>query len=282
MRELVRTGRAALCALRTGGSAMAAVLAAVGLMSGGLGIVTAVAAASPVSAAPTLSIPGCTGSMMALVPGDSGSCNVTFNLGGHGAPGQVYLSATTTSTAAGSVVGTEALLDGRATGLQITLTDFTTGNGYGIGAVSCTGAYPDATPCSSNDAMQSVSSASIASGSTDVVTVRWAFPLQAGNPYQGASAIVNLQEQFSGTTVPPNGPATRTPSATPTPKGGTLGVHTTPSPSPSPHRGVLGASTPGTGAQLPIVLSRVLIVIGLMLVFAGLWVWRRQRYFKRG
>jgi hypothetical protein len=43
-----------------------------------------------------------------------------------------------------------------------------------------------------------------------------------------------------------------------------------------------GASTPTTGAQLPIPLSWTLIVIGLGLVFAGLWAWRRQRYFGHG
>ncbi len=256
-------------------SVVAAVVTAVGSMSAGLGIVMAMAAASPVAAAPTLSIPGCSGTVIGLVPGDSGSCNVTFDLGGHGNPGQVYLSVTTTSTSAGAGVGTEALLDGESGGLQITLADFTSGNVYGIGAVRCTGAYPEATPCGSTDAMQSVSSASMTSGSTDVVTVSWDFPLRAGNPYQGGSATVNLQEAFSGTTVP----AISTPA--PSPSEGSLGAHTTPSPTPSSHQGVLGASTPSTGAQLPIVLSRLLIVLGLLLIFAGLLVWRRQLYFRR-
>jgi hypothetical protein len=66
-----------------------------------------------------------------------------------------------------------------------------------------------------------------------------------------------------------------------------LGVSTTsptpsPSASPSKHGGVLGASSPTTGAHLPVGLSSVLIVLGLGLVFSGIWVWRWQRYFGHG
>gem|GEM_PF-6441914 len=42
--------------------------------------------------------------------------------------------------------------------------------------------------------------------------------------------------------------------------------------------GVLGAQTPSTGADLPIALSRVLIVLGLVMFLAGLWLWRQRRY----
>ncbi|MHB1501822.1 MAG: hypothetical protein ACYCYK_11765 [Candidatus Dormibacteria bacterium] len=253
-------------------AALAALVTALGFLSGALGILMGVAAATPVSAAPTLVITGCTGAVTILVPGDSGSCNVTFNLSGHGNPGNVYLSATTTSTSAGAGVGTEALLDGLPTGLQVTLTDATSGNAYRIGAVSCTGTYPSASSCSSGDSLQPVSASSITATPTDVVTVSWNFPRQAGNLYQGASATVNLQEEYSGTTVQPNNVSK------PGGSGAVLGQHTT---KPGGSQGTLGASTPTTGAQLPIAISRVLIVFGLLLVFGGLWVWRRPRYFVR-
>jgi hypothetical protein len=261
---------------------LAAVITAFGLVSAGMGIVIAVAAATPVAAA-GLSIPGCAGVPVTLAPGDSGSCNTTFNLSGHGSPGQVFLNVTTTSTSEGAGVGTEALIDGIGTGLQITLIDATSGNTYGIGTVGCTGTYPDATPCSSSDSMQSVSSSSI-TADTDVITVSWNFPIQASNPYQGGKATVNLQEAYSGGSVPPAAISTPSPTPTPTPTSGVLGAHTTPTPSPNRqhHSGVLGASTstPTTGAQVPIIFSRVLIVLGLALILVGLWVWRRQRYFR--
>jgi hypothetical protein len=155
--------------------------------------------------------------------------------------------------------------------------------------VSGTGSYPDATPCSSTDPMQPASSSSITSSNTDVITVSSLFPLAASNPYQGGTATVALQEEYSGTTIPPTKPPTTQliPRPTPTPPGAGLGVTTTsPTPSsaasPSKHRGVSAASTPTSGAQLPIVLSRILIVLGLGLVFAGLLVWRRQPYFGHG
>lgn len=70
---------------------------------------------------------------------------------------------------------------------------------------------------------------------------------------------------------------------TPGPTGVVKGVSTaSPSPSPSNHGAVSAATTPTTGAQLPIVISRVLIVVGLLMVFSGLLVWRRQRYFGHG
>lgn len=245
------------------------VITVFGVVSGGAGIVLGVAAATPVSAAPSLSIPGCTTAPIALAPGDSGSCTATFSL--TGSPGQVFLSVTTSSAA--GAPGTEALLDGNTDGLQVTLTDTTSGDAHGIGTVSCPGTYyPDATPCSSADSLQPVSSTAITSGNTDVITVNWSFPLQAGNPYQGGTAIVALQEEYSGTTA----------IATPNPSGSVLGVSTS---SPTPAGGVLGVSTPTTGAQLPqlqIVLSQILIVLGLGLVFAGLLMWRRERRFGRG
>ena len=43
-----------------------------------------------------------------------------------------------------------------------------------------------------------------------------------------------------------------------------------------------GVRTPVTGAELAMVVSRIRIVLGPVLVFAGLWVWRRQRYFSQG
>jgi hypothetical protein len=245
------------------------VITVFGVVSGGAGIVLGVAAATPVAAAPSLSIPGCTTAPIALAPGDSGSCTATFSLSRN--PGRVFLNVTLSSAA--GAPGTEALLDGNSDGLQVTLADTTSGDTYGIGTVNCAGTYyPDATPCSSADSLQPVSSTSITSGNTDVITVNWSFPLQAGNPYQGGTATVALQEEYSGTTA----------IATPNPSGSVLGVSTS---SPTPAGGVLGVSTPTTGAQLPqlqIVLSQILIVLGLGLVFAGLLMLRRERRFGRG
>jgi hypothetical protein len=184
--------------------------------------------------------------------------------------GEVFLNVTTSS--ATGAPGTEALLDGNTDGLQVRLTDANGGNPYEIGTVGCTGTYyPDATPCSSADSLQPVSSTSITSGNADVITVNWSFPLQAGNPYQGGTATVALQEEYSGTGA----------IALPNPSGSVLGVGTS---SPTPTGGVRGVSTPTTGAQLPqlqLVLSQILIVLGLGLVFAGLLMWRRERRFGR-
>jgi succinate-acetate transporter protein len=37
--------------------------------------------------------------------------------------------------------------------------------------------------------------------------------------------------------------------------------------------------TPTTGADLPVVISRALVLCGMALMLAGLWLWRRQRHF---
>lgn len=77
---------------------------------------------------------------------------------------------------------------------------------------------------------------------------------------------------------------TSTSTPTPTPTSGVLGVHTSPSPSQRHHSSVLGATTltPATGADLPVVISRVFMILSMAFMLAGLWVWRRQCYFGPG
>lgn len=112
-------------------------------MSAVLGIGLVVAQGTPVEAA-GISIPGCNaGAAVNIIPGQSGSGDVTFDLGTNVGP--VTLNVTTTSEAAGTPIGTEALLDGNGAGsatnpgngLRVTLTDSNNMASYGIGAVTC-------------------------------------------------------------------------------------------------------------------------------------------------
>ncbi len=71
-------------------------------------------------------------------------------------------------------------------------------------------------------------------------------------------------------------------SMSPAPRSGQVKGQSTTKPSGPPgsagqHGGVLGATTPLTGAHLPLVLSWSLMLIGIALLFLGLWLWRRQR-----
>ncbi|MHB8325438.1 MAG: hypothetical protein ACYDHB_13645 [Candidatus Dormibacteria bacterium] len=257
-----------------------------GLLTGGSGAVLAAVAASPVSAS---GVSLCGVQIPVIYPGDSGTCSATMVYTGAVSSGPVDLNVTTTSLAGSGVAGSgtaaEALLDGQSTGLQISLAESATGSSYSIGQVSCTGTYPNASSCHSSDLGQVVTSGSVNPGFKEVVVVNWSLPLAAGNPYEGGLATVKLWATIGGVVVRPipNTPATRTPRSTGVVKGvSTAGPTPSPSRSPSKHHGVLAASTPTTGAQLPIVLSRILIVLGVGLVFAGLWMWRRKRYFGPG
>jgi hypothetical protein len=262
----------------------------VGVLTGGSGVLLAAVVASPVSASGV----SCGAVIPAVYPGESGTCSAIMVYAGAGADGPVDLNVSTTSVAgsgaAGSGTATEALLDGQPNGLQISLTDSVTMRSYSIGPVSCTGVYPDASSCGSSDLGQLVTSGSLNSGFQETVVLNWSFPLAAGDPYEGGHATVELWATIGGVVVTPSAVSTPTPTTTasPTaaPTGGVLGAHTSPSPSPGAHHhsGVLGASTstPTTGAGLQVAFSRVLILLGFALIFAGLWVWRRQRYFRHG
>lgn len=292
---------------------------AAGLLTGSIGVMVAVAASSPALAA---GLNACGGSLQ-MVPGDHGTCTqiVTDNTSPrYGGNVNVTVVVTTTSTSGGGspaaspLVGTEALLDGSPTGLQIArIEDETTGTIVDLGPIQCFTNSSMTVPvspktmtagfCESRSTAQLVASDVSNSGFSNQFEVFWYFPIAAGNPYQGSSASVNITASFTGsttssqatpppshspqptptTTPSPTPTATPTATPTPTPSGAVLGSHTTPSPKPpGKHGGVLGASAPTTGAELPVYLSRVLIVLGLALVFGGLVLWRRQRYYQGG
>ncbi len=237
---------------------LSAALACAGLLSVGVGSVAALTAA-PVSAS------GLTicGSRLSLQPGDSGTCTNTVTWSGassYSGPVDVALDVSTQAHSSGSPlrpgVGTEALLDGTPTGLQVTVTD-STGSTYGIGTVSCyasappsaSAAPPHAAYCQSSDQNQKVAT-SQPTGYSDTFTVHWSLPLAAGNQYQGGGATVTLGAVLTGTA-----------------SGAVLGAST--------QQG--GASTPGTGAQLPAYLSWALVLVGLVAILVGSWLWRRER-----
>jgi hypothetical protein len=283
------------------GRLLAPCLLIVGLGMGGVGTVLGLAAVSPVSAAGSLRI--CSASIR-VMPGDGGTCTETIRDSAdprYGGPVDVSIVISTVSnsgggpavfdqagTASGSgPVGTEALLDGQPTGLQVArVAD--RNHVYELGPISCysgpppapSATYPDASYCQSQSTRQLVAVNVDNATFSDAITIFWSFPISAGNVYQGGSASITIVPTFTASTGPVGPPAGHTP--TPSPTGAVKGASTTSPPappSPGGHQRVLGASAPNTGAQLSVVLSRALIVAGLALVLIGLWVRRRRRYF---
>lgn len=280
---------------------LGAALVVAGLLTGGVGTVVGIAAATVASAA---GLSAC-GSSLAIVPGDSGTCSQTITDSTsptNTSTVDVTVVVSTVSTSGGGApsatppVATEAPLDGTPSGLQVvSITDTQTGATVHLGAISCytdstktsPASYPTAAYCASSSSPQLIASDVDNATFSNTLVIKWAFPLAAGNPYQGGGATISITPTFTGVAsqqVVPRSTPTPTVTPTPTPSGGVLGQSTTsptPSPSVSPkkHHAVLGASTPTTGADVPIVLSRVLIVVGLGLLFAGLVIWRRQRYY---
>jgi hypothetical protein len=246
--------------IRAGWIGVAGAAMAVGVLLTGAGLLISLTAA-PVAAATV----GCDGSLVttSLEPGDSGSCTFSYSetAGQLGNPFTVAVSVDTTSTsgngAAGTGTATEALLDGQTTGLQVTVTD-SSGNTFALGALTCSGTYPAAASCSSNDPNQAVPGTTDTSSWTDTFTIAWTLPLAAGNPYQGGNATVTVTPFYNGVPAP-------TPSSSPTPTGGVSGI----SSGPSPTGGVSAASTPSTGAGPIPTSSLVLIALGMVLLLAG-------------
>jgi hypothetical protein len=253
----VRPGRL----FRAGWSRVSAAIMMLGVLLSGAGLVLALTA-TPVEAA-TMTC-GATLASTPLVPGATGSCTFTNTETATQAQNQPFtvtldIDATSASGdgASRSGTATEALLDGRTTGLQVTVSD-SAGNTFGTGTPSCTGTYPNATPCSSTDDGQAVPGAVGVRSWSDTFTISWSLPLAAGNPYEGASATVTVTAYYNGVPAP-------TPSSTPTPTGGVAGASTTPTPT----GGVSAASTPSTGAGPIPTSSLVLIALGMVLLLAG-------------
>jgi len=247
-------------AVRAGWTGVAGAAMAIGVLLAGAGVLVSLTAA-PVDAATV----GCNGSLVttSLAPGDSGSCTFSYSetAAELGNPFTVTVSVDTTSTsgngAAGSGTATEALVDGTATGLQLTVTD-SAANTFGLGTLSCIGTYPDAASCSSSDLNQAVPGTLDTSSWSDTFTVSWALPLAAGNPYQGGSATITVTPFYNGIPAP-------TPIPTPTPTSGVAGASSTPTPA----GGVAGATTPSTGTGPLPLSSLILIALGLALLLAG-------------
>ncbi len=250
-------------------------LAVCGLVTGGLGTGLALAADAAPVAASTLSV---CGTSAPLLPGASGSCQESFSSPYGTQPVAVSLSMTSVATSGGGVsadgIGSEALLDGTPTGLQVQVIDDANGKLFPLSGVRCyagpgsseAASYPSAGYCVSRQMDLPLGSFPSAGNHTQTFTVRWLLPISAGNPYQGGGATVTLQPTFTDLSAG-------------SPPGGVLGQSTsTTSPTGTPSGGVLGAQTPTTGAGLPVVLSRMLIVLGLALLLGGLWFLRRQRY----
>jgi hypothetical protein len=255
MRWVVRAGR-----LGVAGAVLAA-----GVVLVGTGLLIGLTAA-PVSAAATV---GCDGWSVStsLVPGDSGSCTFSYTetAAKLGNPFTVTVSVTTSSHSGGGAAGTgtatEALLDGQSTGVQVSVTD-SAGKRFGLGRLTCSGSYPDASSCSSGDPNQAVPGATGTSSWTGTFTIAWRLPITAGNPYQGGSAVVTVTPFYNGIPAPTPSPTT-TPA--PTPTGGVAGASTTAAPS----GGGSPESTPPTGAG-PIPLgSLILLALGMALLLAG-------------
>ncbi|MGH7643902.1 MAG: hypothetical protein ACRENX_13005 [Candidatus Dormibacteria bacterium] len=228
---------------------------AAGLVLGSAGFVVGVAAAAPVSAASL----GACGSSTSLMPGNSGSCTETVSDPNTTATQvNVTLVLSTSSTSGGgtpgSLLATEAVLDGQPDGLQVTVTDETTPQTFSLGPISCytdssestPASYPNAAYCASTSSSQTVASNVNNATFADTFQISWSFPLAASNPYQGSSAAVTLASTYTGTTG-----------------SGTLGAST------SPHSGQLGASTPSTGAALPTTLGTLLLGAGIILAVLG-------------
>jgi hypothetical protein len=215
---------------------------------------------------------------MLLAPGDTGSCSETVSDTSNSTKTPVNVTLVINTTAAsgggtpGSGIGTEALLDGQPTGLQVTVTDTDTGQTFSLGTVSCyadpsksTGAtYPDAAYCISSSSSQTVASNVDNASFSNTFVISWSFPLAAGNPYQGAGGTVLLQSTYTGTGASGTG-------ASGTVGSGTLGASTGPS------GGQLAASTPTTGAALPETLAKLLLGAGFLLALAGVLLYLRGR-----
>ena len=253
----VRPGRL----FRAGWSRVSAAIMTLGVLLSSAGLVLALTA-TPVEAA-TMTC-SATLATTPLVPGAAGSCTFTDTETATQAQNQpftVTLNVDSTSAsgggASGNGVATEALLDGRTTGLQVIVWD-SAGNTFGIGTPTCTGTYPDVTRCSTTDDGQAIPGATGVSTWSDTFTISWSLPLAAGNPYQGASATVSVTAYYNGVPAP-------TPSSSPSPTGGVSGI----SSGPSPTGGVSAASTPSTGAGPIPTSSLVLIALGMVLLLAG-------------
>jgi hypothetical protein len=258
---------------RAGWSGVSTAIMTLGALLSGAGLVLALTAA-PVDAA-TVSC-NATLATTPLVPGDSGNCTFSYAETAAQAQNQpftVTLGVNTVSKsgngAAPSGTATEALFDGQATGLQVSVSD-SSGNTFGIGTPSCTGTYPDATSCTSTDESQVVPGASSVSSWSDTITVSWSLPLAAGNPYEGGSATVTVTAYYNGTPAP-------SPSPSPSPTGSALAATF----SPSPTGAVSAVSTPSTGAGPTSTASLVLIALGMVLLLIGAsgvgWASRSRR-----
>ncbi len=245
---------------RAGWAGLSVVAIALGVPLAGVGVLLTLTATTAAAAGVS-----CNGSVATatLVPGDSGSCTLTYTETAEqlGNPFTVTVSVSTTSASGGGAAGagtaTEALLDGQPSGLQVTVTD-SDGNSFDAGTPSCSGSYPDASSCSSTDPGQAVPGTTGTSSWSDTFTIAWTLPLSAGNPYQGGNATVTVTPFYNGFAAP-------TPVPTPTPTGGVAAASSTPTPS----SGVSGASTPSTGAGPLSMTSLLLIALGLALLLAG-------------
>ncbi len=247
-------------------------LAVFGLLTGGLGTGLALAAGTAPVAAATLSV---CGTSSPLLPGSSGSCRESFSSPYGTQPVAVTLTLRSAASAGGgapaSGLGSEALLDGTATGLQVQVIADANGKLFRVSGVRCyaglgseaPATYPDAGYCSSRQTGLEVGAFRSTGDHTQTFSVRWLLPVSAGNQYHGGEATLTLQPTFTDL-------------ASGSPGGGVLGQSTTSTSTPG--GGVLGAHTTTTGAGLPVLLSRVLVVLGLGLFLGGLWYLRRQRY----
>lgn len=237
-----------------------------GALTGATGVVIGIAAASSVAAA---SLGACGGSV-SVAPGDSGSCSETVSdtSNSTSTPVDVSLVINTTSLSgggsSGSGIATEAVLDGLPSGLQVTITDTSTGQTFNLGTISCytdstektPGTYPDAAYCASSSSQQTVATDVDNASFSNTFKISWSFPLGSGNPYQGSGATIQLSSTYTGTGT----------------GSGTLGASTGPS------GGQLAASTPTTGVQLPETLGQLLLGSGVLLILAGMFLYvRRQR-----
>ena len=218
-----------------------------GVLLSGAGIILAATAATVAASAVTC---GATRSTTPLAPGAAGRCVFRFAESAKQAQHQRFTVTLDVDTTAMSGRGSgdtasEAPLDGRATGLHVVVSN-SAHDTFGVGAPSCSGTYPNATPCSSTDHDQAVRGAIDVSHWSDTLTIAWTLPRSAGNPYQGGSATITVTARFNGTSGASS------------------------SPSPSPTSGVLAAETPSTGVGAIPVLGLVLIAAGIGLVLCGI------------
>jgi hypothetical protein len=204
-----------------------------GLLTGAAGIVVGVAGLVPASAA----VLGACGISTTLVPGDSGSCSGIISdttSPSYSGPVDVTLVIGTTSSSAGrasgSGTGTEALLDGQADGLQVTVT------------------YPNAAYCVSSSSSQIVATSVQNTTFSDNFVIDWSFPLAATNPYEGSGATITLVATFTGAT------AGGVLGASTGPAGGVLGASTP----------TTGAGLPGTLSSLLLVMGIAMVLAGVI------------------